>query len=183
VEFTDQQLADEIRAGSAVAFERLMQRYRRLAYRVAYGFTGDSESAMDVTQETFLKVHARLASWRHEGELKNWIARIAANEALNWNRSRRRHATVELGEELFLLEDPSQERALTERETRDALHRSLASLSPRHRLAVVLRYFQGLSPREISSVLECSEGVARNILCRSLRKLRSSLTQSEETLT
>ena len=184
MEFSDQELVTEIRTHSGVAFERLMSRYERLVHKIAYGFTGDHESAMDITQETFLKVHARLGSWRRNGELKNWISRIAANEAMNWNRSRRRHLTSELDEEIFLLPDEQlQEQVFRERETRDALQRSLASLSPRQRLAVVLRYFQGMSTRKISAVLECNEGTARNILFRSLRKLRSVMADSEEALT
>ena len=178
--FSDEELVGEIRSGSSVAFERLMRRYERLVYRVAYGFTGDGDSAMDVTQETFLKVHGRLRSWRGEGALKNWIARIAANEAMNWKRSTRHHSTCELDEDLFLQPDPLQEEALEAREAHQSLHRSLSSLNPRHRLAVVLRYFEGMSTREISAAIECSEGTARNILFRSLRKLRSSLTESEE---
>ena len=183
LEFSDQELASEIRSGSGVAFEQLMRRYERLVYRVAYGFAGNNENAMDITQETFLKVHARLGSWRHEGQLKNWIARIAANEAMNWSRSQRRHPTCELDEAVFLQpDDPPQEDSLLERETRDALQLSLSSLNPRHRLAVVLRYFRGMSTREISGVLECSEGTTRNILFRSLRKLRSVMADSEEAL-
>ena len=182
LEFSDQELVSEIRSGSSVAFEQLMRRYERLVFRVAYGITGNDEHTMDITQETFLKVHARLGSWRREGQLKNWIARIAANEAMNWSRSLRRHPTCELNEAAFLQPDPPQEDSLLERETRDALHLSLSSLSPRHRLAVVLRYFRGMSTREISGVLECSEGTTRNILFRSLRKLRSVMTDSEEAL-
>jgi RNA polymerase sigma-70 factor (ECF subfamily) len=182
LDFSDQELVGEIRSGSNVAFEQLMRRYRRLVYRVAYGFTRDGESAMDVTQNTFLKAHARLGSWRGEGDLKNWIARIAANEAMNWKRSERRHPTCELDEAVFLQPDPPQEEKLHEREIHQALHKSLSSLNPRHRLAVVLRYFQGMSTREISAVLECSEGTARNILFRSLRKLRTTMAESEEAL-
>ena len=48
-------------------------------------------------------------------------------------------------------------------------------LSPRGRLAVLLRYFQNLPIREVAAVLECSEGVAKNILFRSVRKMRDSL--------
>lgn len=184
MEFSDQELVEEIRAGSSVAFERLMRRYRGLVYRVAYGFSGDAESAMDVTQETFLKIHTRLSSWRREGELKNWIARIAAHEALNQDRSRRRHPTTGLdeGEALFLRSDASQETLLEQREARDALHRSLSLLGPRQRLAIVLRYFRGMSTREISAVLECSEGTARNTLFRGLRRLRTRLAETEEAL-
>jgi len=179
LDFNDQELVSEARAGSSVAFERLMQRYVRLVHRVAFGFTGDAESAMDVVQDTFLKVHARLGSWRGEGEIKNWIARIAANEAMNHRRSHRRHPTCELEDEMFLQPDRSQEQELLAGETHQALHRSLSSLPPRQRLAVVLRYFQGMSTREISTVLECSDGTARNILFRSLSALRSSLANTE----
>ena len=183
MEFSDQELVAEIRGHSGVAFERLMRRYERLVHRVAYGFTGNHESAMDITQMTFLKVHTRLHSWRQEGSLKNWITRIAANEAMNWNRTLSCHPTSELDEDVFLQADqPLQENLLHQRETHDALHRSMRALNPRQRLAVTLRYFQGMPTHEISSVLECSAETARNILFRSLRKLRNVMTESEEAL-
>ena len=182
LDFSDQALVSEIRSGSSVAFERLMRRYERLVYRVAYGFTRDVTSAMDVTQETFLKVYSRLDSWRGEGDLKNWIARIAANESLNLVRAQKRQPTAPLEDDLFLQTDPTQEQGINLLDTRETLHRSLETLNPRQRLAVILRYFRGMSPRQISTVLECSEGTTRNILFRSLRKLRSELIATEEAL-
>ena len=62
------------------------------------------------------------------------------------------------------------------------LTRSLACLGPRHRLAIVLRYFGERSTREIAATLECSEGTARNVLFRGLEKLRTMMTESEESL-
>src|SRR6185436_4931326 len=98
-------------------------------YRVAYGFTGDRESALDVVQETFLKVHTRLSSFRGEGQLKNWIVRIAANEAMNWKRASSRIATSELDESVYSYPDTRDDRdgrAIAER----TLARTLASLGP-----------------------------------------------------
>jgi RNA polymerase sigma-70 factor (ECF subfamily) len=181
LEPTDRELLAEIGAGSDLAFDRLMRRYRRLVYRVAYGFTGDQESALDVVQETFLKVHTRLSSFRGEGQLKNWIVRIAANEAMNWKRSSSRLATSELDESVYSRPDTRDERdrrAITER----VLERTLACLGPRYRLAIVLRYFGERSTREIAAALECSEGTARNVLFRGLEKLRTMMTESEESL-
>jgi RNA polymerase sigma-70 factor (ECF subfamily) len=183
LEPTDQDLLSGIEAGSDLAFDRLMRRYRRLVFRVAYGFTGDRESALDVVQETFLKVHSRLPSFRGEGQLRNWIVRIAANEAMNWNRSSSRIKTTALDESVFLRPDFREEsdpviHATAER----ALTRSLAALSPRHRLAIVMRYFGERSTREIAAALECSEGTARNVLFRGLAKLRSMMSQTEESL-
>ncbi len=182
MEFNDRELANEIRSGSNVAFEQLMRRYSRLAYKIAYGFLGDVDHAMDVTQTTFLKVYERLGSWRGEGDLKSWIARIAANESLNLVRAQKRRPTTPLEDDLFLQSDPTQEQNIGLRDSREALHRSLESLSPRQRLAVILRYFRGMTPSQISAVLECSEGTTRNILFRSLRKLRSELIATEEAL-
>ena len=178
MEPSDQELLAEIGSGSDLAFDRLMRRYRRLAYRVAYGYTGERESALDVVQETFLKVYTRRASFRGEGSVKNWIVRIAANEALNWRRASLRLATSELDESLASHPPTQDDRATGER----ALTRSLAALGPRHRLAVVLRYFGERSTREIAAVLECSEGTARNVLFRGLSKLRAMMTASEESL-
>jgi RNA polymerase sigma-70 factor (ECF subfamily) len=182
IDFSDQALVEEIRAGSSIAFASLMRRYERLVHRIAYGFVGDRDEALEIVQETFLKVHARLHDWRGEGEIRNWIARIAAHESMNRNRARRRHPTTGLEEDQLVPLEPPQETALHDREARGALHRSLSSLSPRQRMAVVLRYFQEMSTREIAAVLECSEGTARNILFRSLGRLRSVLTGSEEVL-
>ena len=178
MEPTDDELIAGIASGSDLAFDRLMRRYRRLVYRVAYGFTGDPESALDVVQETFLKVHTRIGSFRGEGKLRNWIVRIAANEAMNWKRSSSRVELSELDESSFSRVDPHPERMMAGQ----ALARSLAALGPRQRLAIVLRYYAERSTREIATALECSEGTARNVLFRGLEKLRTMMTQSEESL-
>ena len=183
MEPTDQELIAGIASGSDLAFDRLMRRYRGLVYRVAYGFTGDRDSALDVMQETFLKVHMKIGGFRGEGPLRHWIVRIAANEAMNWKRSASRFVATDLDDSVFLRSDPAEGpdrdgRATAER----ALGRSLAALPPRQRLAVVLRYFGERSTREMAAVLECSEGSARNILFRALEKMRATMAASEESL-
>ncbi len=183
MEPTDDELIAEIGAGSDLAFDRLMRRYRRLVYRVAYGFTGDPDDALDVVQETFLKVHTRLSSFRGEGTVRNWIVRIASNEAMNWKRSSLRAAASELDDSSEPAVDPHSERDPAGRAIEGrVLTRSLAALGPRHRLAIVLRYFGERSTREIAAALECSEGTARNVLFRGLAKLRTLMTDSQESL-
>jgi RNA polymerase sigma factor (sigma-70 family) len=107
--------------------------------------------------------------------------RIGANEAMNWNRSASRFETKALDESVFLRPDVHEEsdpviRGTTER----ALSRCLAALGPRHRLAIVMRYFGERSTREIAAALECSEGTARNVLFRGLAKLRTMMSETEE---
>lgn len=178
--FSDQELIGEIHAGSAVAFERLMKRYEKLVYKIAYGLTGQRESALDVTQNVFLRVHSKLPTYRAEGDLRNWILRIASNESRNWNRSRRRIRETGLGDDHAVTAPPAQEDLFSRRERWALIRDSLATLNPKHRLAVVLRYVEGMPVREIAAVLECSEGVAKNILFRSLKKLRDRLAATVE---
>jgi len=180
---SDQELIGEIRAGSAVAFERLMKRYEKLVYKIAYGLTGQRESALDVTQNVFLRVHSKLPTYRAEGDLRNWILRIASNESLNWNRSRRRIRETGLSDDraaAVAAAPPPQEELFSRRERWGQIRDSLGTLNPKHRLAVVLRYVEGMPVREIAAVLECSEGVAKNILFRSLKKLRDRLAATAE---
>ena len=66
-----------------------MRRYELLVFKIALGVTGERESALDISQNVFLKVHRKLGSFRSDSNLKNWIARIAMNESINWKRSQK----------------------------------------------------------------------------------------------
>jgi RNA polymerase sigma-70 factor (ECF subfamily) len=180
LDFSDHELIHEIRGGSDVAFERLMGRYEKLVFRIAYGYTADRESALDVTQNVFLKVHSKVPAVPAEGSLKNWIARVAANESINWRRSQRRHRATALDDGFDPQSDSSREDPFMQVERRELLRKSLLSLNATNRLAVTLRYFEGMSIREIATVLERSEGVVKNMLFRSLRRLRTHLAATTE---
>ncbi len=180
MEFSDLELIDEIRAGSVVAFERLVRRYERLVHRVALAYTSDPQAALDVSQNVFLRVHAKLGSYRGDGELRSWILSLVANESRNWSRAQKRHRADDLPDDVPAGRVAPQEVGLAERETTTLLRRALDTLAPRHRLAVVLRYFAGSPIPEIAAALGCSEGVAKNVLFRSLRKMRIQLGASTE---
>ena len=166
----------DTRAGSAAAFEDLMKRYQGLVYRTCFGYTRNRDDALDVTQEVFVKVYERIASFRGSGSFRGWLLRITHNESLNWIRGRARH-----GEHDRLsaanapeLEAP-QEADVSRRESRDLIDAALLHLNPKQRKALTLRYFERMSISEIASLLECTEGTTRNILFRSLQKLRDRM--------
>ncbi|WLT31241.1 RNA polymerase sigma factor [Geothrix sp. PMB-07] len=163
------------------AFDELMQRYERLVYKVAFNFVHDSETAFDVSQTVFLKAFQRLAQFRHEAQVKTWLMRITHNESIDCLRHHRaRGADLDPLEEAspHLAMEAAQERDLLQRDDRAQLSRALARLNERHRLAVILRYFQGLGIQEVALILGCSEGVTKNMLFRSVRTLREALSGS-----
>jgi RNA polymerase sigma-70 factor (ECF subfamily) len=106
--------------------------------------------------------------------------RITVNESLNYNRSQKRHQGHDEIQEFHMSVNHRQDEMLVDQERRRMLLESLGQLNPKQRLAVVLRYFEGMPIREISAMLRCSEGVTKNILFRSLRKLRAELSMVME---
>jgi RNA polymerase sigma-70 factor (ECF subfamily) len=180
-EASDERLIAAVRAGDLTAYDDLMRRYERLVYKVAYGFTGGREAALDVVQAVFLKAWRNLDRFDGRAAWKTWLVRIALNEGLDWKRRfRRRDAPLDALD--AIAERPAAgigpEGAALAAEDRDRLRRGLDTLHPRHRQAVVLRYFEGQPVRDIAATLGCSEVTARNILFRSLRRLRTALAPS-----
>jgi RNA polymerase sigma-70 factor, ECF subfamily len=180
LQFSDGQLVDEALNGSSVAFEQLMARYERLVFKIALSCTGQRESAMDVLQNVFLKVHCKLASFRIEGDFKNWIARITMNESVNWKRSQKRHQADELDETVSVASQPKQDDLIQDRETWEMIKRSMGMLKPLYCAAIAMRYFEGMSIREIASALGCREGTVKSMLFRSLQQMKLNMGISRE---
>jgi RNA polymerase sigma-70 factor (ECF subfamily) len=169
-------LIAQVSAGSMEAFEDLMRIYERVVYRTCFSYTRNREDALDVTQEVFVKVFERIGSFRGSGSFRGWVLRITHNESLNWIRGRTRHAEYD---QLTAANSPEvaprQEADLLRSESRDLVAGALLRLNPRQRRALTLRYFERMSIDEISSLLGCTPGTAKNILFRGLRKLRDQL--------
>ncbi len=88
----DCELVTRAIAGRDESFEELVRRYQRPLVSYVYRMTGNYESALDLTQEVFIKVYGSLARYRPEYKFSTWIYRIAHNTAIDHLR---RHSTRE----------------------------------------------------------------------------------------
>ena len=154
-----------------------MARYERLVFKVALTYSRDGDSAADITQNVFLKAFQNLAALRGDEKLKGWLVRIAYNESMNWLRKHRHRGKEDEIDDFHFLPDgaASQEERLLREETGQFLLRRLRRLNPKHRLAVTLRYFEGMPIAEIARCLRCSEPLVKNILFRSLQRMKQGL--------
>jgi RNA polymerase sigma-70 factor (ECF subfamily) len=177
---SDQEIITAILGGDAAAFEGLMRRYERIVFKVASSFGNGREDALDISQSTFMKAYRSLGSFRHDSNFKTWLLRIAYNEGINHIRRfapDKNHTVID--EEMSALHvGATQEKELIDNENASRVRRGLQTLNERHRLAVVLRYLQGLPIAEIADVLRCSEGMVKNILFRGVRTLRKAVAES-----
>ena len=174
-QYTDLDLVAQTRAGTRMAFDELMRRHERMVYRICFSYTRDPEEAMDVTQEVFLRAYDRLGTFRGSGTFRSWVLRITHRANLSRLRARRPEFSKPLAEDSPPAVPANQERDLLGGERSRRLAEAMMELKPKQRLAVSLRYYEELPIREIAAVLESSEGTTRNLLCRSLQKLRQQL--------
>lgn len=162
--------------GDRNAFRTLMLRYSKQAYNTAYRFVGDHDAAKDIVQDAFVKVYAALPTFRSEATFATWLYRIVVNLAL---RARRR-------------EGPADQRRVSVETVKDHLHdttnenlgepdrhahveRALHELPTMQRAVIILRHLNGLSTKQVSRILQCSEGTVKTHLFRGLKNLRRKL--------
>jgi RNA polymerase sigma-70 factor (ECF subfamily) len=177
----EQQLILEAKAGSHRAFRSLVERHMRQTYNIAFGFVGDHDGAEDIVQEVFVKVHASLSSFRGEAEFSTWLYRITTNIALNHlkQRKRKEERTVDVMDAAAMnIASPDTQTDNLDR--RAHIERALHELPTLQRAVVILRHIDGLSTRQVSQILKCSEGTVKTHLFRGLKKMRSKLMYLQE---
>ncbi len=170
----DETLVEEVRRGSAAAFDTLVRRHYRAAFAVALGTCGNAMDAEDVCQDAFLRALERLEDCRHPERFAAWLLRIVRNRAHNFREYRAIRAGVPL-EGMSPTSSSDSARDLLRAELRGRLERALALLSTPERQVVLLHDLDGWRHREIANALEISETRSRQYLFHARRKLRDAL--------
>jgi RNA polymerase sigma-70 factor (ECF subfamily) len=170
---------DRARDGDEEAFRLLVEEHGKKMFALAYRMTGNEQDAEDVVQETFLRAYRNLARYDSRAQFSSWLHRIAANHAIDLLRRRKRWRKADLDqlEETAPLRaaNPDPEREVFGHEVQRRIEAGMEQLSPRERVAFVLRHHQGLSIAEIGRVLGTRENATKNHVFRAVRKLRRSL--------
>ncbi|HEX4385527.1 MAG TPA: sigma-70 family RNA polymerase sigma factor [Myxococcales bacterium] len=183
----DRGLVRAAQKGDESAFRQLVERYQRRIYQLALGMTKDPDDAMDIAQETFVRVHKYLPSFKGDSSFFTWTYRIATNLCLDAQRkkSRTERVDVEEGDEAEIeaaMDPPShalagpQRQALNE-ELKGKMDEALASLSENHRAILLLREVDGLSYEELAKVLEIRKGTVMSRLFHARLKMQNKLRE------
>jgi RNA polymerase sigma-70 factor (ECF subfamily) len=170
---------DDVRAAqeNRREFDRLYRRYLDRVYSYAFYQLGDHHEAEDVTERTFLAALAGLDRFTDEGAtFRAWLFRIAHNTIANAHRTRHRRRTEPISDARHHPAPGADPAGVVARADEGrAIREALARIPADRRQAIVLRFVDGLSAREIGAVLDRSEGAARVLLHRALRDLAAEL--------
>ena len=162
-------LPNRLREGGDRAFVELVERYQPLVYRWAVALSGDGDVAEDISQETFVRVHRRLSSFRGDGPFEGWLYRIVRRVAV---RSLRRGSRpYEPADDVYLT-DPG---ARVDRQRAADVIRTIAITLPlRQREVFVLCDLEGRTPAEVAVMLDMKDVSVR----ASLFKARASIRRT-----
>lgn len=174
-------------------FKSLVRRYQNRIYNAAYRVLGNTEEAEEVVQETYIKVHQNLPSFRQQSSFGAWIFRIAHNCCVDMMRAKQRRGGFHVlafdpqaagdGEESDttrvvsqIADDtpcPAEQVDLTEQS--EVIQSSLAELPESQRMVLVLHDIEGFSYQEIAEIVGANLGTVRSRLHYGRLKLRQLL--------
>ncbi|HEY6329091.1 MAG TPA: sigma-70 family RNA polymerase sigma factor [Blastocatellia bacterium] len=172
----DAALIDACRTGDRAAFQALFEAYKDKVYSIAYHFSGNPDTASDITQQAFLKILTRIETFRSQSELTTWIYRIVANTCIDERRIRRRFIPLGDGLDLRTLTAKGlPDKGYYREELSAAVSQAVAGLKPKLRMPILLKYVEDMSYEEIAQVLGCSMGTVASRLNRGHKMLASKL--------
>jgi RNA polymerase sigma-70 factor (ECF subfamily) len=172
--------------GDLDAFNQLVLRYQNLAYSHAYAILGDSDSAQDVTQESFIRAFQNMNRYRGGGSFRSWLLTIVTNSAYDVLRRSYRHPTQPLypedkdGEEMespIWLTDPaaSVQETVEQHELSRNVYRALDELPEVYRSVLTLIDVNELDYGEAAQALGVPMGTVKSRLARARLQMKHKL--------
>jgi len=171
--------------GDATAFEALYQLHNRRVYSLCLRMVGNTAEAEDLTQEAFLQLFRKIATFRGESAFSTWLHRLAVNVVLMKLRKKSGKETS-----LEQVTDPDEESGTPRRDfgtldirlsgslDRVNLQRAVEQLPPGYKAVFVLHDVQGFEHNEIAEIMGCSIGNSKSQLHKARMRLRDLLHET-----
>ena len=148
--------------------------------RTCMALLGSQADADEAAQETLLRAHRAMATYRGEGSIKAWLCGIARHVCAHMLETRRKGR--EIAELVPVPDSESGREQLANRQRARAIRDALANLKPSERDVLVLRFVAGLSSREIAIAINLDEAAARKRISRALAHLRTVVHPAGDSL-
>ena len=165
--------------GDRHAFRDIVSLHQQKVFLLAYSILRNREDALDVVQETFMRLYQKLDTYEKDRNFQAWLLQIAKNLSIDYYRkhySRRRG--METGKSIEELPLAAEDHASNPEssELRHVISRNLERLGERQRLIFVMKHFNGLEYREIAQVLGISVGTVKSLHFKAVRNLKHWLS-------
>ncbi len=170
------ELVQACQRGERDAFRALFETYKNRVFSVALRFSSEEAAAMDIAQDTFLKLFSSIRDFRGTASFDTWIYRLVVNSCLDYKRRARR--LIPLADDLLATLRTSGDslNEILRSEVSSSVRSAVDRLAPELRIVIVLRYTEALSYDEIAEVLGCASGTVASRLNRAHKVLERRLS-------
>ncbi|TKD59228.1 RNA polymerase sigma factor [Flavobacterium sp. ASW18X] len=175
-DLSDEELVAKIVANNdTLLFGVLYDRYVKMVYNKCYGFARSDDEAEDLTQDIFLMLFVKLASFKGKSKFSTWLYSFTYNFCVNYvNRDKQRKMSDQSvameDTEYKLAQDDVPDESIYELKA-NKLAKALEMISPENKSILLLKYQDGASVKELSDLLELGESAVKMRLKRAKTKL------------
>ena len=161
------------------ALNKAMELYGDKLLKVASVYLKDDNLACDIVQKVFIKLYNRIDQFENRSSLYTWLYRITINECKSELRSWNFRNIFYTNKLPTRKSDQNIEQNVLDKETRVELYQQILKLDIKYRMVIHFYYYEDLSIKEISSILETNENTIKTRLYRGRKKLKEFLTAKE----
>jgi RNA polymerase sigma-70 factor (ECF subfamily) len=183
---SDHALIEATKSGDEQAFAEIMNRYRNPITNYLYRFLNDYEEAVDLAQETFVRVYFAIDRYHTQFAFSTYIYRIATNLAISEIRRRKRRKLLSLtglfqaeGDETTEYQPPDKrplpDAELIDGERDSTIAAAIAALPEKYRVPIILRDIEGKSYDEVAEIMELGLGTTKSRISRARALLKEKL--------
>jgi RNA polymerase sigma-70 factor, ECF subfamily len=169
-------LVERIKNQDRDAFAELVGLFQKKIFSFAYNFFRDREDALEIVQETFMRVYEKIGSYRPEHSLQSWIYRLTHNICIDYYRKvskkKRRECGLEDVPDRQLAVADTCQAAWESRLAAAAIDRAVDKLPLRQKEVFVMKYRQGMKLRQVADVMAVSLGTVKTLHHRALGRIR-----------
>jgi len=172
-------LLEKAGKGDRKAFKDIVSLYQQKVFLLAYSILRNREDALDVVQETFMRLYQKIDAYEKGRNFQAWLLQIAKNLSIDFYRkhyARRREMEMDKSVEELQLAADDRRSDPESSELRTVISRNLERLAERQRLIFVMKHFNGLEYREIAEVLGISVGTVKSLHFKAVHNLKNWLS-------
>lgn len=172
----EQELMRLVQNGDETAFAEIVRMYKDKIVNFLWQITGDYQVAVELAQETFMRVYFKAKKYKPVAPFSSWIYTIASNLAKTEMRKASRMPIVSLDEGRYVMAEGAGSPGNPESQHLiKKLRKALLSLHPRYRIPVILKDLEGFSQEEIAEILNKPLGTIKARISRGRTYLRKEL--------
>jgi RNA polymerase sigma-70 factor (ECF subfamily) len=173
--------------GDEEAFGEIVMMFQQRVYSVAYRFVQNADEAQDLAQQAWIKAWSRLKGFKGKSGFFTWMYRVVSSVCLDYLRKKKRLAEQQLldgmepardsGAELAASVTSRPDHELERLEIRKQFAEALNTLSPEHRMALMMREVDGCSYDEIAKVMKCRKGTVMSRIYYARKNIQEQLKE------